>query len=745
MPHISSLIKDPWDIEHEQSLLRHPNAIAHSDRFYTGVIHKGFDADATAEELIRKYPVFEETEQHREFLVRSISERLIVPGERHDYFTPEQLWEEDDRINGKRCFSKKEAESGSDEESVVDELSGPPADVEVAHAPVILKAIPKGVIGEEQLESDEQLAQLLMEPALSKRPAVQKSLRASLPKQSLKDVAMADEDLAKLFGEQPEQPTIVITTPDAKLGNPKHDGSVTRPADDLELPIILRTDNHTTTITCDYADMQRVLHSLDLSHEIPLTAISHKFVDGSLVLALFGHIKSDGCTPDAGSADKVLNHPTEVGNTAAVSTKVTERPVSEERVSCGNEWSIVTQRPHHPTVAFLSGHRTCNALVEDICWDPDTIVATSVTYSDGRVLVLLFGVQHDQYARQNTTTHDGQSDLAKQFDTFFDAVRRDKNIPAEHSELASLLHIAHKDMIHAGALNARSLNEDAADSSDDEYEIPVPISGKRQTSEHIRKLKKCTKRIERQLARAREAAKYTTTRSSSLSQERMQQILQRPKADYVNFSHVDDRQRRELVSQDAKDQPPADEQTNQNTQPLQQVSGFPAKFSSNSGTEATVSASTASHPPAKKRKRAPPREPKADASDEGKLVDDDDDEGYASRPQRKRKIAKSVRNTKSKAELKPKQAEDNASTPLRRKKKPAHKATTAVENAMLISDVKAQLARFHDRSSVRDGSVDISQTGVTDSYPGSAMEDSDMDGEDTAVLKKSDGEESEEE
>lgn len=119
MVHASSTIRDPWEIEHELFLQQNPNAIAHSDTFHTGVVHKGFDADDTAVELIRRYPAFEEDEQHRKFLVRSISERLVVPGEQDDYFTPEQLWQEDDRINGKWHFLEKDVESVSDEQSVI--------------------------------------------------------------------------------------------------------------------------------------------------------------------------------------------------------------------------------------------------------------------------------------------------------------------------------------------------------------------------------------------------------------------------------------------------------------------------------------------------------------------------------------------------------------------------------------------------------------------------------------------------
>lgn len=105
-------------------------------------MHKGFDADDTAVELIRRYPAFEEEEQHRKFLVRSICERLVIPGETDDYFTPEELWKEDDRINGKWYFLEKDVESGSDDQSVIEEDSEPATKAEPVQQPVVLKTVP---------------------------------------------------------------------------------------------------------------------------------------------------------------------------------------------------------------------------------------------------------------------------------------------------------------------------------------------------------------------------------------------------------------------------------------------------------------------------------------------------------------------------------------------------------------------------------------------------------------------------
>lgn len=97
-------IKETWEIEFERSLATH-GPTASSNHIYPSTVHRGFDAHFTAEELTRRYPAFEETEQHREFLARSRSARLLLPGERDNYFTPEQLWEEDDRLRGVNQFA----------------------------------------------------------------------------------------------------------------------------------------------------------------------------------------------------------------------------------------------------------------------------------------------------------------------------------------------------------------------------------------------------------------------------------------------------------------------------------------------------------------------------------------------------------------------------------------------------------------------------------------------------------------
>ncbi|GAB7324425.1 hypothetical protein MBLNU13_g08356t1 [Cladosporium sp. NU13] len=408
MPHASSTIKDPWEIEHELFLQQNPNAIAHSDTFYTGVVHKGFDADDTAVELIRRYPAFEEEEQHRKFLVRSISERLVIPGEQDGYFTPEQLWREDDRISGKWCSLEKDVESGSDEQSVIEEDPEDAANAEIVHQPVVLKAVPKGVIGGEELEDDEQLARLLSDPSSPKRPG-------DLEAHSHEDVALTDDDLADLFGEEAAQPTIVITTP-----SPKHGANGIDASNDTDLPITFQTEDHTTTITREYADVQLYLDTLDISHEVPLRAITHCSADGSLVVALLGHLETD---------TKIIS----------------KRHTTEQAASCG-EWHLVSERPQSPAVAFFSGTETCSDLIEEIFWDPNSTVATSLAYNDGRILIMLVG-ELSRYGIYHSTL-----DPAELCGAFFNAMRKNKEIPAEHAEMASLLQVAQRDMVEAGTL-----------------------------------------------------------------------------------------------------------------------------------------------------------------------------------------------------------------------------------------------------------------------------------------------------
>lgn len=334
MPHFTSTIKDPWDIEHELFLQLNPNAIAHSDTIYTGVVHKGFDADSTAEELVRRYPAFEETEQHRQFLVRSLSERLALPGgcETEDYFTPEQLWEEEDRLNGKRgSLEKEEVESSNDEE-------------------------------------DE------------------------------------DED-KESFSAAP-----IVET-----------------ANDADLAITLRTGDHTTTITRDSADVQLLLSTLETSPAVPLRAITHCTADGSLVLSLLGHLPP---TP---------------------TTTCTLRTTEREEPSCRDEWTVVSECPQSPTVAFFSGTETCSDLLEEIAWALDSIVATSLAYDDGRVLVVLVGEHVDLEANPyGISTRDG--DPAGEFEGFFGGMRREEEVPVEFAELVGLLLVAERDMVEVGAL-----------------------------------------------------------------------------------------------------------------------------------------------------------------------------------------------------------------------------------------------------------------------------------------------------
>lgn len=182
----STPVKDPWDREHEDFLQRYPYGIAGSEDIYTGVVHKGFDADTTAEELIRRYPAFEEEKEHRKFLLSKIRERLgiCIWRDRDGYYTPQELWEEDDRINEKKSFTRDDDGSSADETDESDESDesddsddsdDDDDDLELNKAqkveleqPVLSRPVPKGLlVGEEELESNEELAQLCGESASS--------------------------------------------------------------------------------------------------------------------------------------------------------------------------------------------------------------------------------------------------------------------------------------------------------------------------------------------------------------------------------------------------------------------------------------------------------------------------------------------------------------------------------------------------------------------------------------------------
>jgi hypothetical protein len=314
-PHSHTPHKDPWELEHDALLQHAPNAICHSDTIYTGVVHKGFNADSTAEELIRRYPPFQETEQHREFLVRSISERYIIPGEKDDYFTPLQLWEEDDRVNGKKVFTRGDESSSCADESE-DEAPDPINGQEVEPEPVVLRHVPRGRIGEEQLESDEQLALLLGDP-VDDEPTIEKSEGPSTEQKS-QDIQMTDDDLAELFGEEPEPeqeqeqepPAINVTTPEAE--------DAVETVKDPELPITLQIDDLATTITHDYPDVQRLLASLDFSSEASLTAVTSTSIDGYLVLAVLGYVKVEN------SAGNDFEHPIRLDSSATGNPKTSK-------------------------------------------------------------------------------------------------------------------------------------------------------------------------------------------------------------------------------------------------------------------------------------------------------------------------------------------------------------------------------------------------------------------------------------
>jgi hypothetical protein len=145
----STPVMDPWDIEHQRSLAVH-GPMASTNIIYPITVHRGFEADREAQPLTRRYPVFEETVSHREFLVRSRSERLITTGERDNYYTPEQLWEEDDRLRERMKFARSGEPSWVDEEPYS-------SDEEEAVGPVVQQSREEDS-GKEESSSDEEEA-----------------------------------------------------------------------------------------------------------------------------------------------------------------------------------------------------------------------------------------------------------------------------------------------------------------------------------------------------------------------------------------------------------------------------------------------------------------------------------------------------------------------------------------------------------------------------------------------------------
>jgi hypothetical protein len=164
--------------------------------------------------------------------------------------------------------------------------------------------------------------------------------------------------------------------------------------------------------------VQLHLDNLDISHDVPLRAITHCSADGSLVLALLGHLET--------GTDSISKHHT------------AEMPETE--------WHLVSESPQSPAVAFFSGTEMCSDLIGEICWHPDSTVATSLAYNDGRILILLVG----ELARYGI--YHSNLDPVEQFGTFFDAMRKNEEVPGEHAEMASLLQVAQRDMVDSGTI-----------------------------------------------------------------------------------------------------------------------------------------------------------------------------------------------------------------------------------------------------------------------------------------------------
>lgn len=102
-------------------------------------------------------------------------------------------------------------------------------------------------------------------------------------------------------------------------------------------------------------------------------------------------------------------------------------------------------------VAFFSSTETCSDLIEEICWAPDSIVATTLAYEDGRVVLVLVG-QHVDHESNPYCISTRDVDPAEEFGGFFGGMRRREKVPVEHAELASLLLVAERDMVGVRAL-----------------------------------------------------------------------------------------------------------------------------------------------------------------------------------------------------------------------------------------------------------------------------------------------------
>jgi hypothetical protein len=472
-------VKDPWDVEHELSLKVH-GPTASTDLIYPSTVHRGFDSQFTAEPLTRRWPIFEESESHREFLVYNRSERLIIPGERDNYFTPEQLWGEDDRLHGRRQFAS------SGEASWVDE-------------------------GEDDEGEEKENEEEDSEEEGPKRPIVQQAV---------------------LVREQPKG----------------------EPETDVDLPLLLHADDHTTTVTLDYKQVQDVFVSLELLTTVTSKSMISAFSDGRLAIALCGHEKSDETIPEKTNAaaiqqpvqsdSDIPSHQTETDDDAAADrSHATRGEDTDEKQALTDGWNVVLKDSCHPTVAFLSGAKTLDALMTAVDWDTANTIAVIQKYSDGKVVVLLIGQQRAKQASQGVAQ---PTEYASLWGEFFQTVQKSTRhdaFPAQHTKFSSLLQTARRDLVEAGLLDHFMLSSEEhgsakssreASISDDATNIAASQGG---LSDHefISVLQERIKETQKALDVARKDVQPSLSHSPS----RMCSLLESPTVHHEYFDYTD--------------------------------------------------------------------------------------------------------------------------------------------------------------------------------------------------------------
>jgi len=450
-------IKEPWEIEHERSLATH-GPTASTNHIYPSTVHRGFDADFTAEEFTRRYPIFEEMESHRDFLVRSRSARSLRPEEKDDYFTPEQLWEEDDRLRGVNQFAR------SGEASWVDEL-------------------------DDETEDDE------------------------------------DE------GQAVEQRVVVQEEPDDEQD------------EDIDLPFSFHADDHATTVTVDYRQVEAILNSLELLTTATPKTITSSFVDGRLAIALCGRENSDNTLSNqpnenlqraAQVDDNSSSRPAELDSNATARTQKTPYEATEEDETTTDDWNVMLKDSIHPTVGLLSGAKTLSALMATVDLGVGTTVAIIQKYSDGKVVVIIVGRQRAKEAPRD------EIEYASYWAEFLRTVQkatRHGAFPAQHIELASLLRTAGDDLVKAGLLDDFVLPAE-------EEEGMGGLSGKASVSDVALKIasgqgdlsdEDIISALRQQIKETQQAldvARKDTQPNLSCSPSRMLKLLERPSVDY---------------------------------------------------------------------------------------------------------------------------------------------------------------------------------------------------------------------